>query len=91
MDDASDLGAHIGDDPELFFQLTPHGIAWLFAIFHLAAGKFPLQRHGLVPRPLAGQNQVVFHNQCGYDPFHDLQARVAVEAIRCFSSRLPTS
>jgi hypothetical protein len=26
-----------------------------------------------VPRPLAGEDEVIFHDQRGYDSFHDLQ------------------
>jgi hypothetical protein len=49
----------------------------LFAVFDFAAGKFPFERHNLVPRPLAGKDEVVFQNQRGYNAFHDFQKRRA--------------
>ena len=70
MDDAGDLHADFRHDPEFFFQFPAHGVARLFAFLDLASGKFPFERHRLVPRPLAGEDEVIFHDQRGYDSFH---------------------
>ena len=70
MNDAGDLGAYLGHDAQFFLQFPAHGSARLLAFFDLASGKFPFERHGLVPRPLAGKDEVVFHDQRGYDSFH---------------------
>jgi hypothetical protein len=70
MNDAGNFYAYLRPDPEFFLQFPPHGIARLFAFFDLASGKLPFQRHGLVPRPLAGEDAVIFQDQRGDDSFH---------------------
>ncbi len=77
MDDAGDLRADFRHDPQLFLEFPPHRIARLFAVFDLASRKFPFERHRLVPRPLAGEEEVIFQDQRGDDSFHDVQKWVA--------------
>jgi hypothetical protein len=71
MDDAGDFCTDFRHDSEFFLEFPAHGIARLFAFFDFASGKFPFERHGLVPRPLAGEDEVIFQNQSGYDSFHE--------------------
>src|SRR5208282_883578 len=91
MDDARDLGADLRHDPQFFLQFPAHGIARLFAFFDFAAGKFPFQRHRLVPRPLAGEDEVIFQNQRGDDSFHDVSNAGCLTMAYLRSSRWPTS
>jgi hypothetical protein len=72
MDDAGDLRADFGSDPQFFLQFPAHRIARLFAFFDLASRKFPFERHRLVPRPLAGEDEAIFQDERGYDSFHDV-------------------
>ena len=67
---ALDLGADLRHNSQFFLEFTAHGIAGLFAFFDLAAGKFPFKRHDLMPRPLAGEDELIFHDQRGCDSFH---------------------
>ena len=70
MLNALDLIADGCHDSQLLFQLAPQRITRLFALFNLTPGKFPLQRHGLMPRALAHQKLAVFFDQaCDY-AFH---------------------
>src|ERR1051326_1180234 len=55
-------------DAELFIQLALQRRPQLFFRFHLAAGKFPLQRHGLALRPLADQDLAVLNDYASYYP-----------------------
>jgi hypothetical protein len=70
MNQTHNLYADFGHDSQFFFELAAHGITRLFARFDFASGKLPLEGHRLMPSPLAGKDQVVFENQCGYDSFH---------------------
>ena len=70
VDDSPHFTANLGDDSQLFFEFAPHGIARLLAFLDFAAGEFPFQRHGLMPRSLAGENPVIFQDQRGNDSFH---------------------
>ena len=73
MDDAGDLRTDLRHDPQFFLKFPAHGIARLFAVFNLAPWKFPFERHRLVSRPLAGEEEAIFQDQRGYDSFHDVQ------------------
>jgi hypothetical protein len=81
MDDAGNFYANLRHDPEFFFQFPAHSIARLFAVFDLASRKFPFERHGLVPRPLAGEDQAIFHNQRGYNSFHVIQVMFKIAGL----------
>jgi hypothetical protein len=72
MDDAGDFRADLRYDPQFFLEFPAHRVARLFAFFDLASGKFPFERHRLVPRPLASEDEVIFQDQRGYDSFHDV-------------------
>ena len=63
MLDTGNLVADGGRNAELFFQFTAQGVARLLALFNFSAGKFPLQRHRLVPRALAHQQLSLLHNE----------------------------
>src|SRR5271154_5724744 len=73
MDQSPDFFADLGSDTEFLFQFPAHRIARLFAIFNLASRKFPFERHRLMPRPLAGEKEIMLDDQRGYDSFHDVQ------------------
>ena len=49
-------------DPQFFFEFPTHRIARLFAFFDFASRKFPFERHWLMPRPLAGEDEVIFQD-----------------------------
>jgi hypothetical protein len=70
MPDACYFVADGGVNPQFFLQLAVQGIARLFALFDLASGEFPLQRHGLVAGALADQNLLVFEDQRRYHSLH---------------------
>src|ERR1017187_1014326 len=69
--DADDFVADGRLDAEFFLQLAPQGIAGLFALLDLAAGKLPFQRHHLMARPLACEDTVVVHDQSSDYPLHE--------------------
>jgi hypothetical protein len=71
MVDPSHLVADDGLDPKFLFQLPPQGVAGLLTLFDLASGKLPLERHDLVPGPLAGEDLVLLRDECGDDAFHE--------------------
>jgi len=79
MDDAGDLRADLRYDPQFFFQFPTHRIARLLPFFDLASGEFPLERHRLVPRPLAGEDEAIFQDQRSYDSFHDVREWVRTD------------
>jgi hypothetical protein len=51
--DACHFVLDLGIDPQFFLKLAAQSIARLLSRFDLAARKLPLQRHGLMLRPLA--------------------------------------
>ena len=55
---------------KLFIQFAAQGIAWLLAFLNFSAGKFPLQRHGLMPGALANQDSFIFPDKRGNNSFH---------------------
>jgi hypothetical protein len=62
VDDARDFVANLGVNAEFLFQLPAQGVAWLLPGFYLPAWEFPLERHGLMPGPLADQDLAVTNN-----------------------------
>jgi hypothetical protein len=48
------------------------GVFQVFIGLNLAAGKLPLERHGLIFGALADQNPVFPNYQRGYDLFHSV-------------------
>src|ERR1700685_969244 len=72
MHDARNLTADIRFDSEFLLEFATHGIARLFAFLDLASRKLPFEWHRLVPRPLAGEEEIIFHDQRCYHSFHDL-------------------
>ena len=71
MPDAGHLMTDRGINTEFLVQFPAERIARLFALFDLAPGEFPFQRHGLVTGALADQNLVILEDQRGHHVFHD--------------------
>src|ERR1035438_4678327 len=69
--DADDFIADGCLDAEFFLQLAPQGIAGLFALLDLAAGKLPFQRHHLMACPLACEDTVLVHDKSSDYPLHE--------------------
>src|SRR5258708_37587890 len=83
-----DLIADLGMNPQFFFQFAPQSIPRLFTFFNLSPGKLPLQRHGLMSRPLADEYFGIFFNHRCYDPFHDSKTVAACRALATGSTQL---
>src|SRR5262249_9815428 len=59
--DGGDLAPDRRPNTQLFFQLALQSLLRFFARLDLAAGKLPLERHGLMPGALADQDFAVAH------------------------------
>ncbi len=57
--DVGDVRADFGADAEFFLEFARERLLGAFAVFDLAAGKLPLQGHGLVGSSLANQDQAI--------------------------------
>jgi len=65
MANARDQGADGSLYAELFVEFTRQSLFRALAGLNLAAGKFPLERHGLIGASLADKKFATSHNQCG--------------------------
>jgi len=63
--DVGDPGADLSGDTELLIELAGEGLLGTFAGLDLAAGKLPLQGHGLVGAPLADEHLAGPDHQSG--------------------------
>lgn len=90
MLNAFDFVSHVRQDSEFFLEFPPQRVARLLSFFNLSAGKLPLQRHGLVPRPLAHQQLAVFHDKACDHALHILgtSGSVACSALATGSTQL---
>ena len=86
--DARDFVADGCQNPEFFFQFPAQSVARLLSFFNLSAGKFPLQRHGLMTRALAHQQFAVFHDQGCHDALHTWGTLDACNALATGSTQL---
>jgi hypothetical protein len=68
--DARNLVSDDSTDPQLFFQFAEEGVAGLLALFDLAPGKLPFERHGLVARALTDKHLTTLPDEGRDYAFH---------------------
>ena len=67
---ADDFIADGGLDSEFLFEFAAQGVTRLFALFDLAAGELPFERHDLVTGALASKNLVTVQDKGSDYPLH---------------------
>src|SRR5215469_10509392 len=72
MTNGRHLRPNRGANPKFLFQLPTERVFRPFLRLNLAAGEFPLQRHRLMPRPLADENLVSVDNEGRHNLLHEI-------------------
>jgi len=78
---ASDAGAYLGGDAELFVEFAGKGFFGALAGFHFTAGKLPLESHRLVGTALTDEHLAAAQDQGNDDQPHAL---AVVDPLRRF-------